>query len=124
MRNIPNLLEEQHIMEDRVIITIQPGNTLDGTYDPLKSLPKPFHVDAATGEIGRQEFWQGDPFSVIGFQKDVDVQTIDLYWDAAAADPDQIVGMFPVLIDTSKGEGIPYTFTLPITRVTSTTTRA
>lgn len=111
-------------MDTPSLITIQPGNIPDvpytpgGSYDPKLPLPYPFHVDVATGEIGRQEFWKGDPFSVVGFQKDAKVQTVNLFWDAAAADPDQIVGMFPVLIDTSQGEeGVIYTDTRPIISV-------
>lgn len=106
-------------MSDRILITIQPGNMPDGSYNPKLPLPYPFHVDAATGEIDRQDFWKGDPFSVVGFQKDADVQTVDLLWDAATDDPDQIVGMFPVLVDASGEEGVIYTDTRPITGVTS-----
>jgi hypothetical protein len=36
---------------------------------------------------------------VFGFQKDVHVQKIDLYWEEAFADPSKAVGMYMVTID-------------------------
>lgn len=102
-------------------ITIQPGNTSDGTYDVRQPLPYPYHVNAETGDVGRQDFWKGDPARVLGFQRTADRQRIDLLWEDAAKDPQQIVGMYPVLLDTSPGretdEGQMYNLTVPITDV-------
>jgi hypothetical protein len=106
-------------MSERTVITIQPGNSMDGTYDVHQPMPYPFHVDAATGDVGYQDLWKGQPFRVLGFQKEVDVQQIDLHWKYAAADPEKIVGMFPVLLDTSGEEGTIYQLTFPITDVSS-----
>lgn len=99
-------------------ITLQPGNTADGTYDVHQPLPYPYHVDAETGLVGRQEFWKGAPFRVLGFQREATRQQVDLWWIDVPADPDQVVGMYPVLLDTSSGEGEIYNLTVPITRVT------
>lgn len=94
------------------LITIQPGNTTTGEYDVHKPLPYPYHVDAATGDVDRQDFFKGTPAAVIGFQDDADVQVVDLLWKDAAADPDRIVGKFPVLVDSN---GNIYSLTVPIT---------
>jgi hypothetical protein len=75
-------------------ITLQQSARTNGV------LPYPFHVDAATGDIGRQDFWRGNPAAVIGFQRDADVHTIDLAWADAVADPQQAVGMFTVTVDS------------------------
>lgn len=77
--------------------------------------PYPFHVDAATGDVQQQEFWQGDPAAVLGFQDQVDVQRVDLLWQDAAADPDSIVGKYPVMVRA--GGGL-YTYTVPVESVT------
>jgi hypothetical protein len=106
-------------MSERTLITIQPSNSPDGGYNVHKPCPKPYHVDAATGEVDRQDFWKGDPFSVMGFQKDRDVQTVDLLWEDAVKDLEQIVGLYPVLLDTSKGEGQMYQLDCPIHSVSS-----
>lgn len=108
-------------MNERTLISIQPGNTSDGTYDVHQPLPYPFHVDAATGEVDRQDFWKGQPFRVIGFQVEADRQEVDLLWEDAAAAPDRIVGMFPILLDTSGGEGTVYNLVCPITSVSTNT---
>lgn len=107
-------------MNDRTLITIRPGNAPDGTYNVHEPLPYPFHVDAATGEVGRQDFWKGQPFRVLGFQTDAEAQTVDLRWEEAAADPERIKGMFAVLLDTSGDESTIYHLTCPITDVTVT----
>lgn len=81
------------------IITIHPANTSTGEYDVNRPLPYPYHIDAETGEVGRQEFWRGDPKSIIGFQEDPDVQFVDKMWSEVAADPETAVGMYPVFVD-------------------------
>lgn len=105
------------MMNQPTTITIQPGNTPDGTYDVHQPMPYPYHVDVATGEIGRQEFWRGAPFKVIGFQSDAAVQKVDLFWERAVENPEQIKGMYAVLLDTSESEPTIYNLTCPITDV-------
>lgn len=99
------------------IITIHRGNTPSGEYDVHKPLPYPYHVEAETGDVGRQEFWHGTPLRVLGFQQDADIQIVDLSWREAAAVPDRIVGMFPVLLHKSGGI---YNETCPITKISVT----
>lgn len=101
----------------KTVITIQPGNSPDGTYDVRWPMPYPFHVDAETGDVGYQDLWKGDPFRVVGFQKEVDVQKVDLHWHDAAADPQKIVGMFPVMLGTNGEEPKMYNLDTPITDV-------
>lgn len=102
-----------------MIITLQPSAhtdhiTADGT--ELTQLPYPFHVDAATGLIGRQDFWRGDPLAVVGFVADPARIEIDLTWreyveglaghdrdDLVPADPTSIVGMYVITRD-DKGQ--------------------
>jgi len=99
------------------IITLQPGNTPDGGYDVNLPLPYPYHVDAETGEVGRQEFWRGDPKSIIGFQEDPDIQFVDKMWSEVAEDPQTAVGMFPVFVDW---KGKMFSLTTAIRKVTVT----
>ena len=95
-------------------ITIQPANTPSGEYNVNLPLPYPYHVDAATGDVGRQEFWKGEPAAVLGFQNDPDVQIIDLLWADAAKHPEDIVGKYVV---TANADGGIYNETRPITSV-------
>lgn len=106
------------------VITIQPEPVVDNMWvdnnpnakSPIifgERLPYPFHIDAATGDVLDQEFWKGDPLRVVGFQKDEEIQTVNLWWADAAADPDKIVGMFPVMVGP---EGL-YTYTVKIESV-------
>lgn len=96
-------------------ISIQPANTVTGEYDVRKPLPYPFHIDAATGDVGRQDFWKGDPARLLGFQKSADVQHVDLWLNDWAKSPAAAVGMFPVFV--SKDGGM-YNYTTPISDVT------
>lgn len=106
------------------IITIQPEQFTDnvwvnkeGKIVEGKKLPYPFHVEADTGLVTRQDFWNGDPYAIVGFQNKDDVQQVDLWWDDAARNPDSIVGKFAVM--TKRGGGL-YTYTLAIESVTVT----
>ena len=97
------------------IITIQPANTVSVEYDVNLPLPYPYHVNARTGDVGRQEFWRGEPVAILGFQNDADVQTMDLLWEDAAKDPDSIVGKYVVMVNAN---GSIFNETRPITSVT------
>lgn len=74
------------------LTTIQPGMTADF------SLPYPFHV-FEDGSVDRQDFWRGKVARVIGFQADIDVMTVDLFWFDAVKDPQRAVGMYVVTSD-------------------------
>lgn len=102
------------------IITIQPEAFTDnvwvdkdGSIAEGKKLPYPFHVNE-DGTVAQQDFWQGDPTGVVGFQRDAEVQQVDLWWRDAVKQPDLIVGMFPVM--TQEG-GPLYTYTIAIESV-------
>lgn len=102
------------------IITIQPESFVDnvwvnktGEIVEGKKLPYPFHV-TEDGTVEGQDFWQGDPTGVIGFQRNADVQRVDLWWKDAVQNSDAIIGMFPVM--TQDG-GPPYAYTIAIESV-------
>ena len=94
-------------------ISIQPANTPAGEYDVSLPLPYPFHVDPETGDVGRQDFWKGDPARLLGFQRG-NIQRVDLTVKAWAADPQQAVGMCPVFL---RADGSMFNLTNPIMTV-------
>lgn len=76
-------------------LTIQPEQE-----DVRKPLPYPFHVDEA-GLIGRQEFWRGDPYRVIGFQRHRAVHRVDIAWSEVWERPELAIGKYLVTSDES-----------------------
>jgi hypothetical protein len=81
------------------VIRIQPSAhvdhiTADGA--ELTKLPYPYFV-TEDGKVGRQDFWQGKPYRVVGFQRDLAVPAIDLRWFDAFKDPQRAVGMYVVI---------------------------
>lgn len=98
------------------IIQIQPGQPGEGmNYNVNKPLPYPWHIDPKNGNVGRQDFWKGDPLRLLGFQDTAEVQRLDMMFGAFVADPEAAVGKFPVFL--KKGGGM-YNITEPITSVT------
>lgn len=88
-------------------IKLQPAPFIDNIRDghsmvEMTKLPYPFYVDE-DGKVDQQDFWKGDPARVIGFQRDLAVQHIDLWWKDAAQDPQKTVGMYLVTSD-AQGE--------------------
>lgn len=84
-------------------ITIQPGQKDRGQeYDALLPLPYPFHIDTETGDVGRQEFWRGQPRRLIGFQRG-DVQYVVLTRQDWVLNPHSAVGLRPVFVDDDGG---------------------
>lgn len=101
------------------IISIQPAEFVDnvwvnkdGNIVEGKKLPYPFHVNE-DGDVKNQDFWQGDPARVVGFQNDEDVQRVDVRWSDVVADPELAVGKFPIMVGP---DGI-YTYTVAIESV-------
>lgn len=81
-----------------MMIKLQPSPRVDHiTADghEMTQLPYPFYV-AEDGSIDRQDFWRGNPAAVVGFQKDLAVQQVDLWWDDVVQDPQRAVGMYVV----------------------------
>ena len=58
------------------------------------------------GQVGNQEFWQGNPVRVVGFQKDLARHQIDLWWTDAYEAPEKIVGMYLVAVDNQSNMGV------------------
>lgn len=82
--------------------TIQPREFTDAIWPhPTRGieegtrLPYPFHCDA-DGKVQRQDFWAGDPETILGFQADDDVQQVDLWWEDFVKSPQAAVGMYIV----------------------------
>lgn len=96
-------------------ISIQTANTTTGEYDVHKPQPYPYHIGGADGAVGRQDFWNGEPERLLGFQAKRRVQVIDLtaamFWD----EPEQAVGMYPVFQDRDGGI---WSMIYPVTHVT------
>lgn len=103
-------------------ISIQPGQSSEGMgYNVHKPLPYPFHIDADTGYCicGRgtadlAEAPTGRPWRLLGFQRERDVQLVDLLFKDFIADPMHAIGMFPVFADL---DGV-FNLTEPVTNVT------
>jgi hypothetical protein len=90
------------------IFKIQPSAhtdhiTEDGT--ELTKLPYPFFADDK-GMVQRQDFWQGKVVRIVGFQKDLAVQQLDLSWLRAQQDLSQAVGMYVISTDSDGGMGV------------------
>lgn len=86
------------------VVTIQRAAQVDGLYEdgtPRYQLPHPVHVDHK-GMICQQDFWQGRLHRVIGFQDNVRVKRIDLWWEDVCIDPTRAIGKYLVCSD-SKG---------------------
>lgn len=71
----------------------------------MTKLPYPFFVDEA-GAVARQDFWRGDPLRVVGFQRDLAVHVIDLWWSDALEDLSAATGMYLVTENTAGDWGV------------------
>jgi hypothetical protein len=80
------------------VITLQPSEYTDhitGDGTEYQKLPYPFFV-REDGMVLRQDFWDGKPLKIVGFQRDLAVHRVNLWWDQAAKDPQATVGMYIV----------------------------
>lgn len=73
----------------RRYVTLQQEQRLDGV------LPYPFHISEG-GHVGRQDFWRGDPFRLVGFVDDPDSYEVTVYARDFVANPDSALGKHPV----------------------------
>lgn len=74
--------------------------------------PFPYIINHETGAVSDQEFWRGDPFRLLGFQANADVQRVNLFFeDWVARDIQSAVGMYPVFV---KADGGMYCLALPV----------
>jgi hypothetical protein len=81
--------------------------------DVSKPQPFPYGLDSE-GYVLDQEFWKGDPYSLLGFQATAEEQRVSLFFKEFTENPQQAVGMYPVF--ARKGGGM-YNLTLPIESV-------
>jgi hypothetical protein len=84
------------------ILRVQPAEhtdqiTADGR--ELTKQPYPLFV-SRDGSVGRQDFWQGKPLCLIGFAADSAKREMTLWWPQVWDDPQQAVGMYPVVEHT------------------------
>jgi hypothetical protein len=58
--------------------------------------PYPLLVDP-DGAIRPQDAWQHDPATLVGFVRGFDTKIMTVWWEDVLKDPQQVVGMFPVI---------------------------
>ena len=76
---------------------LQLGNTETGEYDVREALPYPYRVNE-DGTIDRQDFWQGSPYALLGFQRG-DVQEVVVLAEDWLRDGVDVSGLRPVFTD-------------------------
>lgn len=100
-------------------IRVQPESLIDNLTEDgheLRQLPYPFYVNE-DGTVRNQEFWNSQTAqnmgvnvtAVIGFQRDLAVQHIDLWWADAWKNPQSAVGMYVVTRGGKGGMGVHQT---------------
>jgi hypothetical protein len=96
----------------RRVVRIQPDSFIDnlwGTTDEGmvegRRLPYPFFV-TEKGEVLRQDIWAGKVLKVVGFQRDLAKNQIDLWWHEAFVNPDRCLGMYVVTRDRDGGMSV------------------
>lgn len=93
----------------KTFVKLQPAQFVDQVVDGVElfKLPYPlcFHLD---GSNAYADFWQGNYQNVLGFQRDLGVQRVEVWWHslveefAKSGDPavfEQVVGMYLVSAD-------------------------
>jgi hypothetical protein len=89
-------------------IRLQPSPVVDHITDDgmeLTQMPLPFFTDG-DGFVQDQDFWDGEPYKVLGFQKDLYVQRIDLRWLDAVKDLSKVIGMYLVTVNNKGDFGV------------------
>jgi len=82
------------------IIKIQPKERADGT------LPYPFFIDEK-GLVGRQDFWKGEPFELIGFDTSPSRHKGEIDFKQFWEKPELAIGLYPIF-SHKNGEWITY----------------
>jgi hypothetical protein len=91
------------------IVAFQRNANIDGILEDgttRGSLPYPFYGDE-DGMIQNQDLWQGEAYKIIGFQKDLAVQRIDLHYRDAFKNPDATVNMY-MIVSNAQGKWSVY----------------
>lgn len=82
------------------VVVIQPAPFVDNVVNGHEFYKKPYPLSVdADGYVQFQDFWQGLYFKAIGFQRDLDVQKIDVWWGDAFSSPESIIGLYLVTSD-------------------------
>lgn len=79
-------------MKEKKKIKIQPQEIDDGT------LPYPYFIDNE-GLVGRQDFWKGNPYRLLGFSKMPEAGDMELSFEYFWKIPEKAIGMYPVFAD-------------------------
>ena len=61
-------------------------------------MPYPYHI-SKTGLVGRQDFWKGNPYRLIGFSNKPKAGSVDLELSAFISVPVQAINLYPVFAD-------------------------
>lgn len=77
------------------------------------SQPYPMHIKKHN-EVAQQDFWKGDPASLMGFQDLKDVQRVSLFADDFQLAPERAIGKFPVFV---RADGSLYASQLAVASV-------
>lgn len=64
--------------------------------------PKPYYI-LPTAQVSRQDVWRGNPNSLLGFQRSLAQEHVDLTFDAWWRDRQSAVGLYPVFVYRDTG---------------------
>lgn len=73
-----------------IIIEIQPKELSNGT------LPYPYFINKNDGKIGRQDYWKGNPYRLIGFNDEPKAGDISLSFSQFKENPKLAINKYPV----------------------------
>jgi hypothetical protein len=101
-----------------LVTTIQCASSIDAITDdgePLYQKPYPYHI-SPDGAVLQQGFWQGKIHQLVGFQRNIEVQRVDMFWStiAATGPTEQMLlvrGMYPVF---KNKDGEMFTLITPV----------
>lgn len=97
----------------KLCVTVQPAPFVDFVTEDgheCYKTPYPYSIDAE-GFVQFQDFWQGYVYRAIGFSRDLNVPSIEVFWADAFANPELGIGLYLV---TSDDEGNWGTHRTPI----------
>lgn len=62
------------------------------------TLPYPYFIDKK-GLVGRQDFWKGKPYKLLGFSFLPEAGDINIFLEDAIKNPNLVIGRYPVFAD-------------------------
>lgn len=87
---------------------LHPG-LVEGTVEA----PHPYNINR-DGTVRDQEFWQGDPIQLVGFQASLDSYTVDVHLDPFIANPELARGCYAVFV---RSNGTLFNLLQPIVEI-------